>query len=51
MPQMAPLNWTSLYIMFSFMFVAMIIMHFYVFMYTPKTSIKFHKTPVPSWKW
>nr|AML26116.1 ATP synthase F0 subunit 8 [Curculionidae sp. BMNH 1274272] len=51
MPQMAPLNWITLFIFFTILFLLMIILNFYLFLYPPKTFIKPFKTPTYSWKW
>nr|AOY40010.1 ATP synthase F0 subunit 8 [Scolytinae sp. BMNH 1040265]AOY40270.1 ATP synthase F0 subunit 8 [Curculionoidea sp. 2 KM-2015] len=56
MPQMAPMNWTSLYLFFTFLFLLMMVMNFYSFLYSPsqiknmklnnKNSLKYL-----IWKW
>nr|AXS65242.1 ATP synthase F0 subunit 8 [Curculionoidea sp. 17 KM-2017] len=51
MPQMSPLNWLSLYILFSLIFLMLIIFNYYMFIYTPKFfSIKNKKLNI-NWKW
>ncbi|YP_010419960.1 ATP synthase F0 subunit 8 (mitochondrion) [Anopheles nili] len=53
MPQMAPINWLILFVMFSITLVIFNILNYFAFFYTPlKTSqslnIKFNKL---NWKW
>nr|ALO77084.1 ATP synthase F0 subunit 8 [Paramarygmus sp. PAR01] len=51
MPQMAPLNWLTLMMMFSSILILFNIMNFYSFCYPikqQKTSLKTTKT---NWKW
>nr|AEP27525.1 ATP synthase F0 subunit 8 [Anthonomus pomorum] len=40
MPQMAPLNWLSLYSYFIILFILTIIINYYIFLYQPKISLK-----------
>nr|ARH54941.1 ATP synthase F0 subunit 8 [Coleoptera sp. 3 AH-2016] len=51
MPQMAPLNWTLLFIFFVFLYLFISILNYYIFEYAPKIK-KFFKNFNPSnWKW
>nr|UZT26989.1 ATP synthase F0 subunit 8 [Euwallacea similis] len=51
MPQMAPLSWITLYLFFSMLFILSCIMNFYLFNYTPKTSLSSPNKKMFSWKW
>nr|AYN50425.1 ATP synthase F0 subunit 8 [Ceratopus sp. CG351] len=51
MPQMAPMNWISLYILFLFLFIMMIIINYYSFLYTPKSIKTIKKAKKINWKW
>nr|YP_010132045.1 ATP synthase F0 subunit 8 [Hamaxiella brunnescens]QQD89779.1 ATP synthase F0 subunit 8 [Hamaxiella brunnescens] len=53
MPQMAPINWLSLFIMFSIIFMIFNMMNFYMFNLTmPKSNlIKKIKMNSLNWKW
>nr|AML25953.1 ATP synthase F0 subunit 8 [Staphylinidae sp. BMNH 1274220] len=51
MPQMAPMNWLLLFIMFIAAFIMFNILNYYCFMYTPKSSIKKKESSSISWKW
>nr|ADO60500.1 ATP synthase F0 subunit 8 [Eulichas sp. BMNH 840452] len=51
MPQMAPINWVSLFIMFCMIFLMFNSMNYFMFTYTPKsTEFKMKKFPI-NWKW
>nr|QXG82662.1 ATP synthase F0 subunit 8 [Curculionidae sp. BMNH 1042554] len=50
MPQMAPINWLSLYFLFTMMFLIFIIMNYFSFLYKPKMTQKKKKFS-NSWKW
>nr|UOU84892.1 ATP synthase F0 subunit 8 [Themira lucida] len=53
MPQMAPISWLSLFIMFSITFLLFNILNYYSFLPTsPKQSesSKIHSSPF-NWKW
>nr|AML25630.1 ATP synthase F0 subunit 8 [Staphylinidae sp. BMNH 1274679] len=51
MPQMAPMNWLSLFIMFTITFLIFNSMNFFSFFYNYKLS-KFNKTTkLINWKW
>nr|ALO76556.1 ATP synthase F0 subunit 8 [Urodontus sp. URO01] len=51
MPQMAPLNWLTLFIYFSLIFFMFMLMNYYIFLYPSHkkliSSVYIHK----SWKW
>nr|QRW36283.1 ATP synthase F0 subunit 8 [Graptodytes eremitus] len=52
MPQMAPMNWIILYMMFSIIFILFNFMNFYTFMITKNSNQKkniFKK--ILNWKW
>nr|YP_010029659.1 ATP synthase F0 subunit 8 [Pimelocerus perforatus]QOU11165.1 ATP synthase F0 subunit 8 [Pimelocerus perforatus] len=51
MPQMAPLNWLSLYFFFFLMFILSIILNYYMFLYTPKKPTNKIKKISMNWKW
>nr|UUG47462.1 ATP synthase F0 subunit 8 [Ips shangrila] len=55
MPQMAPMNWLSLFIFFSFLFFSSIMINFYfnLFFYSNNATLnKIHKTNFKkNWKW
>nr|AEP27537.1 ATP synthase F0 subunit 8 [Larinus turbinatus] len=51
MPQMAPLNWLSMYMLFSMLFLISVIMNYYSFLYTPKIKTSKIKTKTINWKW
>nr|AXS64862.1 ATP synthase F0 subunit 8 [Coleoptera sp. 2 KM-2017]AXS66003.1 ATP synthase F0 subunit 8 [Cucujoidea sp. 36 KM-2017] len=51
MPQMAPLNWVSLYLMFTFIFLMFNIMNYYTFNYKIKTMILHKNKKLFNWKW
>nr|ARH54562.1 ATP synthase F0 subunit 8 [Oxyomus sylvestris] len=51
MPQMAPMNWLSLMLMFCFIFMIFNSLNYFSFQYTPK-SLSFKKTfKKINWKW
>nr|ARH54770.1 ATP synthase F0 subunit 8 [Trigonopterus sp. 7 AH-2016] len=51
MPQMAPMNWTLLYIFIIFLFFLSLILSFFLFYYTPKSfKPRLYKQPY-NWKW
>nr|QRW36296.1 ATP synthase F0 subunit 8 [Graptodytes varius] len=52
MPQMAPMNWIILYMMFSIIFILFNFMNFYIFMINKNSDKKkniFKK--ILNWKW
>nr|QZL38951.1 ATP synthase F0 subunit 8 [Lixus subtilis] len=51
MPQMAPLNWLTLYILFTLLFLIMVIMNYYNFIYTPKMKMIESMKKTINWKW
>nr|AYN50449.1 ATP synthase F0 subunit 8 [Corthylus rubricollis] len=51
MPQMGPLQWTSLFIYFLILFTMIIMMNYYMFLYNP-TYKKINKISIYlNWKW
>nr|YP_009995353.1 ATP synthase F0 subunit 8 [Ochthebius glaber]QNP09769.1 ATP synthase F0 subunit 8 [Ochthebius glaber] len=52
MPQMAPMNWLVLFIMFSIIFLMFNSMNYFSFKYTPinKTMLNTNKFKL-TWKW
>nr|AEP27501.1 ATP synthase F0 subunit 8 [Strophosoma melanogrammum] len=51
MPQMAPINWLSLYFLFILVYLIFMVTNYYSFIYTPKI-IKTQKTMnTLTWKW
>nr|AXS64836.1 ATP synthase F0 subunit 8 [Staphylinoidea sp. 12 KM-2017] len=50
MPQMAPMNWLLLFIMFIIMFLMINLMNFYSFKYAPK-NFKKKISSYMNWKW
>nr|YP_010166663.1 ATP synthase F0 subunit 8 [Lioporeus pilatei]QRV62754.1 ATP synthase F0 subunit 8 [Lioporeus pilatei] len=52
MPQMAPMNWFILYIIFSMTFISFNFMNYYIFILNKQTmkSNKFMKK-ILNWKW
>nr|QRV62638.1 ATP synthase F0 subunit 8 [Stictonectes escheri] len=52
MPQMAPMNWIMLYMMFSIIFIIFNLMNYYIFI-TEKKIIKtnFFIKKMLEWKW
>nr|YP_009555977.1 ATP synthase F0 subunit 8 [Myllocerinus aurolineatus]QBF03604.1 ATP synthase F0 subunit 8 [Myllocerinus aurolineatus] len=51
MPQMAPINWLTLYFIFLSVFLMFIILNYYSFLYFPKTIKTPAKKLILSWKW
>nr|ADO60433.1 ATP synthase F0 subunit 8 [Closteromerus claviger] len=51
MPQMAPLNWLTLFLYFSFIFILFNSMNFFTFLYTTKKKETFIKSIKFNWKW
>nr|YP_010960287.1 ATP synthase F0 subunit 8 [Rhynchophorus phoenicis]WNH29320.1 ATP synthase F0 subunit 8 [Rhynchophorus phoenicis] len=51
MPQMAPLNWTMMYMYFIILFLFFSILNFYLFTYKPSFFEKSNKKINNSWKW
>nr|WMQ52312.1 ATP synthase F0 subunit 8 [Ceutorhynchus cf. asper XHL-2023] len=51
MPQMAPINWVTLYFLFIFLLILLIITNYYMYIYTPKTcKMKINQKSL-NWKW
>nr|ARH54809.1 ATP synthase F0 subunit 8 [Trigonopterus sp. 5 AH-2016] len=50
MPQMAPMNWTLLYIFFILLFMFISLMNYYSFSYKNKTSLLVKTTQKTNWK-
>nr|YP_009528672.1 ATP synthase F0 subunit 8 [Cyrtotrachelus buqueti]AXU05685.1 ATP synthase F0 subunit 8 [Cyrtotrachelus buqueti] len=51
MPQMAPLNWTLLWIFFIILYLFFWIINYYLFIYKPSKSNKPTKKKKLFWKW
>nr|ALO76532.1 ATP synthase F0 subunit 8 [Perotis lugubris] len=51
MPQMAPMNWLSLFILFSMIFILFMIFNFYNVIYTTSQPSKTKKMFKINWKW
>nr|AYW52159.1 ATP synthase F0 subunit 8 [Lamiinae sp. 4 ACP-2013] len=51
MPQMAPLNWLTLFIFFISIFFIFNIMNFYMFNYSPKEQKSKKSLITFNWKW
>nr|AEP27628.1 ATP synthase F0 subunit 8 [Brachytemnus porcatus] len=51
MPQMAPMNWLSLFIFFYTLIIFMIIINFFFYLPTTAKLIKQSMKNFPSWKW
>nr|AML25643.1 ATP synthase F0 subunit 8 [Staphylinidae sp. BMNH 1274706] len=51
MPQMAPLNWLSLFIMFILIFLIFNFLNYYSFLYQPKLFNQTLKSLKIDWKW
>nr|YP_009937414.1 ATP synthase F0 subunit 8 [Trigonopterus carinirostris]QNT26924.1 ATP synthase F0 subunit 8 [Trigonopterus carinirostris] len=50
MPQMAPINWTLIYILIIFLFLVIIILAFYTFKYKLSYSKKTPPMKIKTWK-
>nr|UYB77578.1 ATP synthase F0 subunit 8 [Philonthus lomatus] len=51
MPQMAPMNWLTLFIMFTIIFLIFNSMNYFSFKYPYKSSSTIKKTFKINWKW
>nr|AEP27513.1 ATP synthase F0 subunit 8 [Barynotus obscurus] len=51
MPQMAPINWLTLYFLFITMLIIIIILNYFCFHYPPKSTKKSKIMNFISWKW
>nr|AML25989.1 ATP synthase F0 subunit 8 [Staphylinidae sp. BMNH 1274232] len=50
-PQMAPMNWLGLFIMFIAIFLLFNSINYFCFLYPPKSSSMILKTHKINWKW
>nr|AEP27616.1 ATP synthase F0 subunit 8 [Sitophilus granarius] len=51
MPQMAPMNWTLLFIFFIMIFMNLMIFNYFSIMYIKPYNKNFKKYPSLNWKW
>nr|ALO71064.1 ATP synthase F0 subunit 8 [Aleocharinae sp. 6 EF-2015] len=51
MPQMAPMNWMTLFFMFIIIFMIFNSLNYFSFMYSPKTSKQEKTHSSINWKW
>nr|ARH55188.1 ATP synthase F0 subunit 8 [Setarhynchus sp. AH-2016] len=51
MPQMAPMNWISLYMYFLMMYIITTIIIYYMFVYFPKQKMMNKYQTKVLWKW
>nr|APX40736.1 ATP synthase F0 subunit 8 [Smaragdina reyi] len=51
MPQMAPINWLSLFITFVISLIIFSSVNYFFIMYQPKKIIFFKKTNTNNWMW
>nr|AXS66573.1 ATP synthase F0 subunit 8 [Tenebrionoidea sp. 17 KM-2017] len=51
MPQMSPLNWLSLMILFILIFIMFNAINYFSFMYHPKTKVIQTTKKMTNWKW
>nr|YP_009567874.1 ATP synthase F0 subunit 8 [Sitona obsoletus]QBF03823.1 ATP synthase F0 subunit 8 [Sitona obsoletus] len=51
MPQMAPLNWLTLYFIFILLFIMFMILNYFSFTYSPKNFKKDKMKIILNWKW
>nr|AXS65673.1 ATP synthase F0 subunit 8 [Cucujoidea sp. 40 KM-2017] len=51
MPQMAPMNWLTLFFLFTIILLILNSMNFFMFINKPKTEKKQTKTSKLNWKW
>uniref|UniRef100_A0A977JP02 ATP synthase complex subunit 8 n=1 Tax=Coccotorus chaoi TaxID=2978103 RepID=A0A977JP02_9CUCU len=51
MPQMAPINWLSLYFYFLILFLMVIIMNYFLYLNMPKIKMKTNPPLKNNWKW
>nr|AML26052.1 ATP synthase F0 subunit 8 [Staphylinidae sp. BMNH 1274251] len=51
MPQMAPMNWLVLFMMFIMIFMIFNSLNYFCFLYSPKSSTFKMKKSKVSWKW
>nr|ARH54302.1 ATP synthase F0 subunit 8 [Curculionidae sp. 4 AH-2016] len=51
MPQMAPMNWTLLFVYFIFLFLFISVINSYLFKYIPKIKNFIKNLNFSNWKW
>nr|APX40151.1 ATP synthase F0 subunit 8 [Labidostomis lusitanica] len=51
MPQMAPINWLSLFVSFVLCLILFSSMNYFFIMYSPKKSVLSKKTNLNNWSW
>nr|YP_009701197.1 ATP synthase F0 subunit 8 [Idgia oculata]QEQ14403.1 ATP synthase F0 subunit 8 [Idgia oculata] len=51
MPQMSPLNWTMLFLMFTMIFLVINLINFYLFNYKSQNFSLKSKKMITNWKW
>nr|AVC55934.1 ATP synthase F0 subunit 8 [Ips grandicollis] len=54
MPQMAPMNWLSLFIFFSFIFLLAILINYYFNLFSHETNLSIKNNQIKTqkyWKW
>nr|ALO70352.1 ATP synthase F0 subunit 8 [Atheta gagatina] len=51
MPQMAPMNWLTLFFMFIIVFMIFNSLNYFCFLYPPKSSLKNKSSRLINWKW
>nr|QNJ33253.1 ATP synthase F0 subunit 8 [Elaptus prionoides] len=51
MPQMAPLNWLMLFILFTLVFLIFNSMNYFLFIYPVKKFTTKKSKPIFNWKW
>nr|AXS66133.1 ATP synthase F0 subunit 8 [Curculionoidea sp. 30 KM-2017] len=51
MPQMAPLNWLTMFFIFFTLMMIIIIMNYFIFLYKPIKFQKTNKQKSINWKW
>nr|ALO76268.1 ATP synthase F0 subunit 8 [Leucocelis sp. LEU01] len=51
MPQMAPLSWLTLFIIFCITFILFNVLNYYCFLYPVKTTLPKKTTLKINWKW
>nr|QWK39725.1 ATP synthase F0 subunit 8 [Omorgus chinensis]UFR81804.1 ATP synthase F0 subunit 8 [Trogidae sp.] len=51
MPQMAPMSWLSLFLLFSMIFILFNCLNYYSFNYTPKKFLMEKVQSKLNWKW
>nr|QGA70744.1 ATP synthase F0 subunit 8 [Eucryptorrhynchus scrobiculatus] len=52
MPQMAPMSWLTMYMLFTFMLILLIILNYFTFLYLPnKKNFTISNNKNMNWKW